>query len=381
MKNNMVKILTNNCTYQEGKLYCIAINFNLLFSIDIQSGKIELIDVIPEENALVNNVCGAINIWNDKLILTPCKTKKVWIYDLTSKHWDSQVLRECKHWGAGAFTQTYIYDDKIFLIGSSYPAILFLDLKNGSCEYIESPYNEIMERQKDVKYTYFRAHGVRLGNTLYLASNLDNYVLKFDMETKDHHWIKVGKDDQVYSGITWDGNHFWLSPRLNGDIVKWDGKEKVTILPLPSEFKDSKIKYLWEACFDGSQVILPASVHANSILIDVQKDSLKFYGQQYTLFVKLDNGMVVSQTIDGDLSIKMEGSSPKTFPIFVEGKQIAQFYDEKGLTLFRDQTLYYESKNNKMLSAENFLRFTKAGFQSQPTADRQIGKKIWENIR
>lgn len=94
-------------------------------------------------------------------------------------------------------------------------------------------------------------------NILYLASYLDNFVLKFDMETRKHEWIKMGNEDHTYSAITRDGENFWLPPRVKGDIVKWDGKENTQILPLPKELEQTVPEYTWAACYDGKQVVFP----------------------------------------------------------------------------------------------------------------------------
>lgn len=381
MKNNTIDLLAYRCTYWEGKLYCLTRDFNLLFSVDPQSGAIELVDVIPGETALTDSTCGAINVWNGKLILTPSRTRKIWIYDLASKHWERLDVKECDHWGIGSFPQTYIYNDTIFLIGSSYPAILCVDLKNNSCDYIEAPYKEIMSRHSDIDYNYFLAHGAQIKNTVYFASCLDNFVLKFDMETREHQWIEIGDKNHVYSAMTWDGENFWLSPRLDGDIVKWDGRENIQFLSLPQELKQIVPVYSWAACFDGSQVVLPHVSYPKSILIDIHNNSLQFCDQQYCLFMRLDNGMVVSQTADGDLSVSTEDSSRKTYHIAVEAGQLAQFYKEKNLQIFESQILYHEVPGHPLLSLEGFLTFSGSEVQNKPTPDGQIGKTIWENIR
>lgn len=385
MKKNKLDLLACRCTYWNGKIYCLARNFNLLFSVDIQSGKTELVDVVPEGDILTSYLCGAINAWNDKLILTPNHTKKIWIYDLISKHWDGLTIRDYEHWGTGGIFQTYIYNDKIFLIGGSYPAILCLDLNNDSCSYIEGPYKEIMKRHPDIDHHYFRTHGVRLENKLYLASALDNFVLEFDMKTCEYQWIEVGDNSYVYSGIAWDGKHFWLAPRLNGDIIKWDGKNNTKIIPLPDEFKQHTQIYMWEVCYDGEQVVFPSPtpVHPKkNIRIDPQNDCLQFFEKYYPLFIRLDNGMVVSQTTDGDLTVITENSSRKTYHVAVEIDQLAQFYKKRNLPIFKEQTLYHEVPNHPLLSLEGFLAFAGSEAGDRSTSDNgQIGKKIWEQIR
>lgn len=381
MKNNTIDLLAYRCTYWEGKLYCLTRDFNLLFSVDPQSGTSELVDVIPGETALTDHTCGAINVWNGKLILTPNKTNKIWIYDLASSQWDSLNVKKCEHWGPGAFTQTHIYDDTIFLIGSNYPAILCVNLTNNCCEYIETPYEEIKSRHPEINYNYFHAQGARVENTLYLASCLDNFVLKFNMETRKHEWIKMGNEDHTYSAITWDGENFWLTPRLNGDIVKWDGKENIQILPLPKELEQTVSPYSWAACYDGKQVVFPHFFYPKSIRINTQDNSLEFLDKQYSLFMRLDNGMVVSQTADGDLSVSTEDSSRKTYHIAVEREQLKQFYEERNLPIFNEQTLYHEVPEHPLLSLEGFVTFAGSETQNKPTPDGQVGKTIWENIR
>lgn len=381
MKDNRIDLLAYRCTYWEGKLYCLTKDFNLLFSIDPQDGTIELIDVIPEIDVLSDRTGGAINAWNGKLIITPCRIKKIWIYDLATKHWDSINVEECGHCGTGLFNQTYIYEDSIFLIGGNYPAILCVDLKSNSCHYIKAPYEEIISRHPDVNYNYFHPDGVRIKNTLYLASCLDNFVLKFDLETQEHHWIEVGNKNNVYSAITWDGENFWLSPRLNGGIVKWDGAEMIQLISLPEKLKQTVPIYSWGACYDGSQVVFPHDTCPKSIILDIHNNTFQLHEQQYPLYTRLYNGMVVSQTTDGDLSVRTEDSSNKIFHISVEADQLRQFYEERNIQIYKDQTLYTEIPNNPMLSLDGFLAFTSSRSQNKPKSNGQVGKAIWDNIR
>lgn len=380
MENNKINLLICRCTYWEGKLYCLARDFNLVFSIDPQDGTIELLDVVPEGDILTPYLCGAMNAWGGKLIFTPNITKKIWLYDLTTKHWGGVAIKEYEHWGPGGIYQTYVYENKLFLIGGSYPAIICFDPENSSCDYIEEPYKEIMARQPDVDHHYFRPHGVRSENTLYLASCLDNFVLKFDMETRKHQWIKVGEDGHRYSGIAWDGRHFWLSPFKNADLVKWDGNKDIKTLSISHNLEQEPTKYIWGVCYDDSQIIFPCASHPKGIRIDTTNDTLQFYDEQYSLYTRLDNGMVVSQTINGDLTIRTDGSSSKTYHPAVDIGELAQFYKDQNKKIFLEQTLYYEESNHFLTSLESFTSLAKPEFENNQTASEQVGKTIWEAI-
>lgn len=380
MKNNKLDLFTYTGTYWNGKLYCLARDCNLLFSVDLQDGKTEPIDAIPEEDVLTPFICGIMTVWNNKLILTPGKTKKIWIYDLVSGQWQNLILKEQDHIiGTGVFCQTHIYKNKLFLVGSGYPAILCLDLENNSCKYIEEPYNDIVARRPNPDYLYFWYFGVTLDNALYLASGLDNYVLKFNMHTLSYDWIKIGDNSASYWGMGWDGRNFWLSPRSGSDIIKWDGKNTVKHLPLPDKLKQHT-GYAWGVIHDDDHIVLSATNHANTIFIDTANDTLHIQKQQYTMYGQLDNSMIISQTIDGELSVK-NGDSVQTYRITTDTDQLRQFYENKNLPIFKGQTLYHEVSKNSILSLESFLALTKTASQNKSASEGQVGKAIWEKIR
>ncbi len=379
--DNRINLTAYRCTYWEGKLYCIAGDFNLLFSIDTKDGTVELIDTVPQTNLLSPFSRGHIVIHNNKLIIPPDKSGKIWIYNLLSKRWSNiPVEKRNTLYGSGVFFQAYIYDNNLFLIGGDYPAILCLNPENQTCDYIEEPYQDITDRHHDIDFSYFRLQGVSLKNTLYLASCLDNYVLKFDMQTKKHQWIKVGDDSYVYSEITWDGNNFWLSPRINSDIVKWDGKDKTKILPMPDKLRSCLNLYTWTAGCDGDHVIFPCISHPKSIIIDTQKDTFEFLEQQYILYTRLDNGMVISQTKEGELSIKTD-STTQTYNPSIDIKQLNHFYEKHNLSVFEGGTMYQEAPAPSLLSLKNYLDSINPAAQRKPKTERQVGKTIWETIK
>lgn len=380
MKNNVLNLLTHRCTYFEGVIYCVSRDFNLLFSINVQTGTIELIDIIPDEDILTTFICGYITVRQNKLILAPFTTKKIWIYDLGSKYWDSVTTKELDHCvAAGGFQQAYEYKNKLFLIGSGYPAILSLDLENNSCDYIEAPYKDMIARHPKPDNRYFGYYGVKSANILYLVSLLDNYILKFDMDTLEYHWIKIGNDNHTYVGITWGEKNFWISPRSGSDIIKWNGKDDVKPLPLPDQLKQHN-EYVWGICYDEKKMVLPAFGHDNTILINTEDDTMQIYKQQYTMYSHLDNGMVISQTLEGELTLKTD-QTVKKFNPSIDINQLKQFYEGKNLSIFNGGTLYHEAQTPSPLSLENYLAFLTPASQNKPSADEQVGKVIWEAIR
>lgn len=375
-----INLLAYRCAYWNGKLYCMAQNLNLLFSIDLENGTTELVASIPEENARMDAACGDIKVWNDKLIFSPNVIKKLWIYDLVSKHWDSIEI-DYPHWGAGTFSQIHIYQDTAFLIGASYAAIACVNLKDHSCHYIKTPYKESAARYTGKRFYFFYFNSVRIKDTLYLASCVNNFVLKFDLATKTHKWIQVGDKENVYSEIAWDGESFWLSPRKKGDIIKWDGGTGTEILPL-STIPDNEAHYVWHIMNNGKEILLSNTFQHKSISIDKETNDLHVSDTSYSLLSQLDNGMLVTQTTDGKLLIKEENLSDRVFFPTTDSDQLNLFFrKEKNMPVFSPDSLYYEMPGHPILSLEGFLSYTEKQSNIPVSATSTTGKAIWEAIK
>lgn len=375
-----INLLAYRCAYWNGKLYCTARNVNLIFSVDLKDGAIELVASIPEEDIRMDTSCGDIKIWHGKLIFSPNTIKKLWIYDLASKHWDSIEI-DYPHWGAGTFTQIHIYQDTAFLVGASYTAIACINLRNNSCSYIETPYKEVTARYSGERFFFFYFNGARVEDTLYLASCLDNFVLKFDLATRKHEWIEVGDKENTYSEIAWDGENFWLSPRQKGGIIKWDGGTGTEILPL-SKTLDDEALYVWHIIYDGKNILLSNTFQLGSIVIDKQTNHLHFSEMSYSLLCQSDSEMFLTQTSDGNLLVRTKNLSDRTFLPTIDSDQLNLFFrKEKNTPIFAPYNLYHETPEDPVLSLKGFLSYT----ESQPTipshTNIQIGKQIWEHIR
>ena len=187
-----------------GKYYFVASEMNAVCSIDVQTERVEIIGSIPEEAVFSERVCAKIVVWNGELIFVPMNGKKIWFYRLEGKIWHSLYIKNEKL--QRKVRQAFIYKDKLFMVGCHYPAIICVDLITEDVKYIEAPFKVVQDIyiKRDL-YGYFRHDCVLKENLLYFASFITNKVLLFNLE--DFHWeyVTVGKSENGYSGIAWDG--------------------------------------------------------------------------------------------------------------------------------------------------------------------------------
>ena len=236
--------------------------------------------------------------WEEHIIIIPLMAKKIWIYSLKHRTWKGIAIDVCEMTN---FRQAIIWNNFLLLIGGHYPAILKVDLNSYVIWKIEAPFDEQKRIDVESNELYFRGDFVYKDNILYLASCRDNTVLIFHLDTQAYEWIEIGRRENRYSGIAWDGEYFWLAPRKNTSIVKWDGKNQVIEYEIPLAKKVNGISYSG-VIVKENQIIIPALYGGNADSIILNNDGImKFDDKKYTFYKKVDKEGYLAQNSDGKI--------------------------------------------------------------------------------
>jgi len=308
--NNYTKLLFEDCVRVEQDLYFICRDYNLLCKMNIDSGNITIIDSIPDENAMAYRLGSKIIYWKDELFFSPMSAVKIWRYNLITHEWKGYKRKKINNWTEkGDMFQAVLYKDKIYFIGAFYPAIIVLDLIADSLKYIEAPYLDYKSICKEKKDSCFRTDYVQIDNLIYIASCVKNVVLRFNLDTYEHEYITVGKDNYMYSGIDWDGTDFYLSPRKHGPIVIWNGKDRFKTIDLPFNNSENRAIFGGVICRD-EKVYFPACFTRTSLVLNDKTDikSLSQYDAQYLFYKKIDDKTIASLTVEGKMEILLNGN-------------------------------------------------------------------------
>ncbi len=302
MKHDSIKVIMEDCVLIENRIYFFSRDWNALYTTDLDSNRITFLGIMPEENVLARRLCAGI-IYNrnrEELILIPMTAKKIWIYDLKTAQWKGL---ERKYMTDGDFHKEIFraaeYKNNLFLIGSNYPAIIRMNIDTYELDYLTEPYTFLKPLKNGIE-GYFRSDFCLKENQLLLASCLNNYVLKIDLNTFDFEWHEVGEYGFCYSGIAWDGEYYWLSPRTGTPIVKWDGKDKTEYFPLPEEFDSLIYNFLGVQYVDG-KLIFPGMLQNKTLMIDTntRKQKIEIYEGQYFFYRYSERQGILSQNVDG----------------------------------------------------------------------------------
>ena len=335
-------LYAKDCVKIENKIYFISLNMNLIFSIDINDNKIELITHIPNISFLYDELMGAIDICENKLVIAPNKTNEIWIYDIDKREWNNIERDEFAHIGTGGMLQIVKYNNYMYLIGSSYPAIIKLDVSKMKAEYIKEPFIEKVKKMGELKDAFFRTHHAVRGEWLYLASCVDNTVLKFNLKTNEYKWLSIGSDDNKFSGIVYSLNDFWLSPRTTEKIIKWDGMNGIKEISLPAEYRNKSSNYFLGVCFDGESIIFPNILEANSVKINIHSNKMDKDASRYMMMKQLGDSEIISESEDGCLEYIRDGKIIFRGKLEVSFNILQEFLTRNDLKIYNKLKVYTE---------------------------------------
>lgn len=295
-------IYTESCVKDKENVYFISRDTNILCVINIQSCQIDILSSIPDEDFFQTRLGAKLCIWNNKLILAPMNAKKIWIYDLKGKTWDGIEIKDYgEKYRNVKFFRIILIDNWLYFIGTSYPAIIVLDLLNGVLTYHEEMYAALLEKREKIIDGFFRDDYVRINDDIYMASCLDNKVLKMHLKAFEWEWIAVGSSENRYSGIGYDGKNYWLSPRNNNIITKWDGKSEVSTIEIPDEYMDEPKSFLGVVC-QKDKILFPRNGKNGSLIIKNEK--IQSVHNSYVFYDLLEDGSCAYQDMSGLLTIE-----------------------------------------------------------------------------
>lgn len=351
MKNEYIELFVKDCVINDDNIYCISSECNLLFKQNITNGQIALIASVPEKICVERDALGALCKYKNEIYIAPNKTDKIWIYNIDTDEWLSIERKKLSCNGFGGMLQAFVHKDVIYMVGAHYPAIIMINPNTKDVKYIEEPFLEKGD-SSNISDIYFRSQGKILNDILYLPSCIDNTVLKLNLNNYKYEWVNVGEKGNCFSGITYDGEFFWLSPRYNSNIVKWNGAESTEEVKLPLRFANSDC-YFCGVLASINGVLVCNMISKDSLCVDEKTLKLTENPNQY-LMVKEINEITVIQDAGGNIKIYDHGNLIHESLLQIERRKLYKHFDNSGLSVFATKDITQE---NHMCTLNGFIDF------------------------
>lgn len=84
-QTNIVRAMFDDCLIYNEQIIFILRDMNMICSFDMKKNKTKILGKIPEESFRRYRLSTNMYIYKDKIILTPCSAKKIWVYNIQSK--------------------------------------------------------------------------------------------------------------------------------------------------------------------------------------------------------------------------------------------------------------------------------------------------------
>lgn len=223
-----VGLTTENMVYDNNKIWFTEIDCNTIYCYDTLSETVELFYTFHDEKG--RRLFGDLVINGDWIVCIPFSAIAVYAVHRYTKELKKIVIESppeglySEYSPEAKFMKGVCYNNRVFMIGSSYPAIAEYDIVNSVIIYHRNWYEKLSGFFLNNDMAIFRKAMIK-NNTIYAPTCKGNAVLEFNVENGDYNVYQVGDKSCNYSGICFDGINFWIAPRNQGGIVKWNKDE------------------------------------------------------------------------------------------------------------------------------------------------------------
>lgn len=249
----------------------------MLCKYNLKDNKIEYVATIPEvPNDGKWRYANIIN-YENKLIIAPSdQVNALCVYDMNTKCFCKEYFRE--EYVAGVFGRAIAYKNYIFLTPRNYSAIVRYDVLTGEFAYCEESIAEVnvmIESNDEITPFVWGVDSYK--EELYLASQVSNVVITFNMETTEYTISQIGKAGDSYRGLVADETYCWMILCDSPNIVRWNRKngEVKEYSIYPDGFAPGAIPF--KNIIDMGSALYMVPLHANHICkLDKESEEITF---------------------------------------------------------------------------------------------------------
>ena len=201
----------------EDALYFWAEYLNALCKRQLSTGEVDILFHLPMDAYAAENF-GALVQVDSHLLLTPFNAKYIADYDLSTGQ-----LRQIQYdspLNAGNFRYAEVYDGKVYMIGSRYPAIMIYSVRQGTVSYGKECFAGILA-DRSGRHEEMLGKPCRIGDVLYIPVLQSNHVLEYHLADGAWKLHTVGPDGAGYGYAAVYGDAIWLAPWMGGPIARW----------------------------------------------------------------------------------------------------------------------------------------------------------------
>jgi len=226
---------TVNGCYDDGNYIWFMDCNNILYRYNKQEKKSEYINIIAGKNY---NAYKDIAANNNKLYFAPDTADDILFFDINENKF-GQI--NFKTDASRKFKYVVSFKNFIYFLPIEEPAIMKLNTNTNEIEYFLQWVNEISKLKGEASF-FFCGHCI-IDAEIALIIQGSNAVMFFNMETGSYEIKRIGGKNEDYVTICFDGQNYYIVPRYEKYIVKWNRQSnEISKIKFPSSFSRKKNK-------------------------------------------------------------------------------------------------------------------------------------------
>ncbi|MBN1183740.1 MAG: CDP-glycerol glycerophosphotransferase family protein, partial [Bacteroidales bacterium] len=204
-----------------------AVNFNGLIELDLETMETKLMANFPIEPDKKPRVISGFSKCSNQLLFAASRQSYLFCYDLSThtmstipyhlpSTFTEYINTDLRFWAA------HSYKDNVYFFGYSCPVILKLNISSKKVSIILDFLPEVEMLASNNKEARYLTVGIQYGDKYYAPCCQSNAIVELNLENSNTKVIEIPNSGNGFSGIAFDGEKFWLSPRSNGPILTWN---------------------------------------------------------------------------------------------------------------------------------------------------------------
>lgn len=227
-------------------LFIVPEDYNALCKVNLlQKRKTEIEIWMDDNNMLSGREFYSVILSDGWLILAPGKSDYVIIY-----HLDTETLKRIDICEPRISTNEiynkevkffcgFFYNNNVYLIAATYPAILKINIETEETTYIDDWIEEIRDRiPEGDRNWYFSPGFVRDGNYAYISSSTSGSIVRLDCNTDKTCVFKSYRTIKILHGMIKYKEDMWVlaATDCNTGLIRWDPEmgflEEILVEPI-----------------------------------------------------------------------------------------------------------------------------------------------------
>ena len=361
-------------------IYFSLSNINGLFKMDKDAFSAEFLGYFPNEQKYMQtsslysvlNLCNIVNL-KDIIYFFSDKESTVATYNVANSIFEEINFKQIEKVDDRSSLKSRLYyatynifhrEGCLFLTSVGFPSIARLDLNTNEFLRLDNWVEDYLEKIGGKDLIFGKSTIVE--DVIYLPSANSNTVLEFNINTFNYAIHTVGEKHLMFSGICYDGENFWISPRAYTTIplVKWTPQKG--ILREFSEIYKSGRSYAFHPAIlcDGHVWLLPHMSH-NAYKIDIKTDEL-YISHEFT--------HISEDSVKDYTEVKEYVTSPQ-----IDGDTIIAYNEfEDAIVSYNCRTKKRETKSIKF--SKETIKTLQTLKGTLPTVDTKLKEQVFDFI-